>query len=841
MRSALSRLFTSLQWRLTVLAVAAVVFALAVAVWLLRRELLETESRAAAEKLELIVRAASRQVAAAKLAEIYLRPDGSLNDLDAFMDLRFVLSELVEHNGLTGHHGSPLYVLRPTADPAQLEFVVMPQPDAQGRWFVGNRYPLEPHLRTALAGQVATTGIYTDAEGQWISAAAPVRDAAGRVVAVVQADRQVDFIARILRDTLVHVSANLLVVALLVGGLAAWLGRQVSRPVRQLTAATERLAAGDLAHRVPDHGRSDELGLLARRLNHMAAELELARQQELTRQQTLQAALRESEAVNRAKGQFIAVTSHEMRTPLTAIVGFTQILLESPLPASALRHARHVLDAGEALTHLVNEVLDQSKIEAGTIQLDRVAVSLDELADRVTNMAEPQTVVPQNTLCVELAPEVPALVLGSPKHLQQVLLNLVSNAIKFARGGWVCLRITTEPAGPGAAAAELRIRFEVEDNGIGIAPEHHAKIFTPFYQVSSASNRAHGGAGLGLSIAAGLVRVMGGELQVASEVGRGTRFWFTIPLLSIPAGTVPRSRPASPVRRIALVAGHDVPAKALASRLRRTARLLHRDAEVEVVARLTGLPRDGAGQLTRFDTILVQSCTGLPVCPRVEDGHWHPACDDCEATPTAAQQEELRAWRRSDPVRQLWLSTPAARRPDPASVTAAGYDGWFTTSPRQEDFSTLFSALGELPGAPGSPESAASRNLEVMVAEDYEPNRVLLEHLLRGLGVHPVMIAHGDQVLPALQARRPAMLLLDLHMPGVDGFEIAEEWRAQERAQGISGTRRLPIVAVSASVLEADRQRAINLGMNDFIEKPIDPHRLQTVLGTWLSPTPRLP
>lgn len=834
MRSAFSRLFTSLQWRLTVLAVAAVVFALGVSVWLLRRELLEVEARAAAEKLQLVVRDAAQRLPAEKLAEVYLKPDGSINDLDAFMDLRSALAAVVEHYGLTGHHGSPLYVLRPTADPGQLEFVAMPQPDAQGRWFVGNRYPVEPHLRDALAGRVAGTGIYADAEGQWISAAAPLRDAGGRVVAVVQADWQVDFIGRIMRETLLHVTGNLLVVALFVGGLAAWAGRELSRPVQRLTEATERLAAGDLAHRVQETGRQDELGRLSRSLNRMAEELERSRREETARQESLQAALRESESVNRAKGQFIAVTSHEMRTPLTAIVGFTRILLDSPLPATALRHARLVLDAGEALMHLVNEVLDQSKIEAGTIQLDRVALSLDELADRVTNMAEPQTVGPQNTLCLAFAPEVPPLVLGSPKHLQQVLLNLVSNAIKFARGGWVCLRVATEPAQADDPGGSLRIRFEVEDNGIGIAAEHLAKIFTPFYQVASASNRAHGGAGLGLSIASGLVRVMGGEIHVASEVGQGTRFWFSLPMLPIPAGPAPRIHAPRPLRRIALIAGHDIPAQAMASRLRRTARLLHLEAEVDVLPMVTSLPRDAAGQLTRFDTILVQSCTGLATCPREQDGHWHPSCGDCAATPTAAQQAELRAWRAGAPARQLWLSTPAARRPEPAAVKAAGYDGWFTTSPRQEDLSALFAALGPPATVPLLPEPERPRRPEVVVAEDYEPNRVLLDHLLRGLGVEPALVEHGDEVLPRLHARRPALLLLDLHMPGVDGFEIAEAWRAQEQAAGVPAARRLPIVAVSASVLEADRQRALALGMDDFVEKPIDPQRLQAVLGRWL-------
>ena len=834
MRPPVSGLFTSLQWRLTVLAVAAVLFALGISVWMLRRELLETETRAAAERLQLVVREASEKLPASVVTDIYVRPDGSVGDMDAFLELRSALVRVAERHELTGHHGSPIYVLRATADPRQLEFVAMPQPDAQGHWFVGNRYPVEPHLTAALGGNPASTGIYADAEGQWISAAAPIRDATGRVVAVVQADRQVDFIARITRETLVHVSANLLAVAILVGGLAAWVGRRLSRPVEELTVATERLAAGDLAHRVVDRNRRDELGRLARSLNRMAAELDRARQEEAARQEALQAALRESEAVGRAKSQFIAVTSHEMRTPLTAIVGFTRILLDSPLSATATRHARLVLDAGEALMHLVNEVLDQSKIEAGTVQLERVALSLDELADRVTNMAEPQTVGPQNTLCVEFSPEVPPLVLGSPKHVQQVLLNLLSNAIKFARSGWICLRITTERPRTYDPAGTIRVRFEVEDNGIGIAPEHLAKIFTPFYQVASASNRTHGGAGLGLSIAAGLVRVMGGELQVASELGLGTRFWFTLPLMPVAVSAAPARTTPRPLHRIALIAGHSIPAQAFASRLRRVARLMDHDVEVEVLPMLTSLPQDEEGQWTRHETIIIQSCTGLPACRREEDGHWHPSCGDCGATPTAAQQDRLRAWRARNAGRQLWLSTPAARRPETAVVKQFGYDGWFTTSPRQDDLAHLFA----VPAGPGGKAvelpGLNSHRPTVMVAEDYEPNRLLLDHLLVEMGARTELVEQGADVLPALRARRPAVLLLDLHMPGMDGFEIAEAWRAQEQAEGIPETWRLPILAVSASVLEADRQRALALGMNDFIEKPIDPQRLQSVLARWL-------
>ncbi len=833
--------FFSLQWRLTVHAVVAVVFALSIAIWMLRRELLETESRAAARQLELIVRDTALQLPAETLTRVRLLPDGSLEDMDAFIELSGLLKQAVERFGLTGHHGSPIYVLWPTADPQQLEFVVMPRPDETGRWFVGNRYPVQPHLMAALQGEVSSTGIYRDQEGQWISAAAPIRDAAGRVIAVIQADRQVDFIRQITHETLVHVSANLLAVAIVVGWGAALVGRRLSRPLQCLTEATERLAAGELSHRVENTGRRDELGRLARSLNRLAGELECARQEETSRQEALRTALRESEVVSRSKDQFIAVTSHEMRTPLTAIVGFARILLESPLPPQAYRHARLVLDAGESLMHLVNELLDQSKIEAGSIQVEHLAFSLDELADLVVDLAEPQTVGPQNMLFVECGPEVPPLALGSPKYLQQVLLNLVSNAIKFAPGGWVCLRISAEPAVPGDPARSLRLRFEVADNGIGIGAEHLAKIFSPFYQVASASNRAHGGVGLGLSIASGLVRAMGGEIRVESEVGRGTRFWFELPLLATPAGPPPGRSSAQRLRRIAVIAGHGVPAQALATRLRRVARLLNHDAEVEVLPQVASLPRDPAGKITRFETVVVQSCTGPAECPRGEDGHWHPACGDCGTTPPAVQQVELKAWRDGNPAHQLWLSTPAARRPAVSEVKAFGYDGWFSTSPRQDDLAGLFVEPRETPAIPAqavSPEG--DDGPEIMVAEDYPPNRVLLDYLLRSMGLRTVLLERGDQVLPALRARRPAVLLLDLHMPAVDGFEITQAWRQHERAEGISGSRRLPIVAVSASVLEADRQRALSLGMNEFVEKPIDPQRLRAVLSTWLPHHPGL-
>jgi signal transduction histidine kinase/CheY-like chemotaxis protein len=314
-------------------------------------------------------------------------------------------------------------------------------------------------------------------------------------------------------------SANLLLVggaiALLGLLVSKWISNHIARPIGALTDAANALARGELSTEVPETG-SDEVGLLGRAFNRMARQLEGAMRQALHKTAA-------AEQANEAKSAFLATMSHEIRTPLNGMLGFAEQLLETRLTPEQREHALIVHQSGQDLLSIINEILDFAKIESGRINLEQVEFHLLTCLTHAADSVQPALHAKGLMLGVEIAGNVPDILVGPASRVRQLVLNFLGNAVKFTAEGSILIHVSLA----GETPSEVTIRIEVRDTGIGVAPEALELLFVPFSQLHSGTTREYGGTGLGLAICKDLARLMHGEVGVLSELGKGSTFWFT--------------------------------------------------------------------------------------------------------------------------------------------------------------------------------------------------------------------------------------------------------------------------------------------------------------------------
>ena len=613
--------------------------------------------------------------------------------------------------------------------------------------------------------------------------------------------------------------------------LAARLSRRLTQPLSQLHRAAKAIQHGDLTVGVTPQS-SGELRTLEEAFQSMASALR-SRRADLQRQierattglreslslvekqnRALSEARRQALAASRTKSTFLANMSHELRTPLNGILGFTRLLRKTRLDAEQADYVETIERSADDLLHLLNDILDISRVEAGKLSIQRRACNLRDTVDEALTLLAPSAFAKGLELVDLYYRDVPEFVITDPDRVRQILLNLVGNAIKFSASGTIAVRSMLEED----HAQQVIVRIAVSDEGVGIPSETQARLFESFEQLDGASTREQTGAGLGLAICKSLVQLLGGEIGVESEPGKGATFWFTLPCRKVAAA--PAQGPSLAGQRALVCEANTLSRLALSHLLEAAGcRISTCEKTEEQLVRLRQ-------EMTDFDIIVI----GLQI----------------HTTPTLDAVAEVLAQRPVNATGRVLLLVDSV---EPETLTRLrhrfGHPCLSKPLRRREVLAALDAAQAEASLMPPVATTAAEHTMasardtslagyRILVAEDNPINAKLLDLDLGRIGAYIQVVGNGREAVAAVAEGGIDIVLMDVQMPIMNGIDASRAIRAAE-----TDGRHLPIVGLTASLLASEHDACLRAGIDALLTKPVETTALARLIHELCNHAPR--